>query len=290
MKQPLKADERLARIESNAKRFRALPRATLQHWNKRSIAICGYGPSLLDTWQEVRKCDDVMTSSGAHDFLLSKGIVPTYHVELDPREHKVAFIRGSHPDTHYFVAMHCHPKMIAALVSQKRKVTLYYAFTADDKVRQQQQYARLEGTVGGMFYGRSNVGILDISLANLIGHQNFDLHGMDCCYPEGKMWAGEHTGPQHGMVTIKVEGREFITSNLMMESTDDFFRSVLVMPNVTFNIHGDGLLRARLKLYKQSPHFALSKDWWKPVDFELKKPDFFNGLGNLGFNSWAYDK
>ena len=286
MKQSIEADERLARIESNAKRFR-VPRMRLHPDNNDTLAVCGFSPSLRETWRDA-DCDAVMTCSGAHDFLIERGVIPTYHAELDPREHKVSFVRNSHKGTQYFIAAHCHPKMFATL--KNRDVTMYYAFTADDKQRQKEQCARLEGVGQGMFYGRSNAGMLAISIGRALGYRKFDLHGMDCCYPDGEIWAGKHTGTPHGKVTIKVDGREFITSNLMMESTDDFFRSLLVMPNVTFNIHGDGLLRARLKLYKRDPQLALSKDWWKPVDFELKKPDFFNGLGNLGFNSWAYDK
>ena len=286
MKQPLEADERLARIEANAKRF-PVPRMVLHPDNEDSLAICGFSPSLKYTWRDALRCDAIMTCSGAYDFMVDNGVIPDYHAELDPREHKVAFVRNSHEGTKYFIAAHCHPKMFSTL--KQRDVTMYYAFTMDDKKRQQEQYASLEGISGGMFYGRSNAGILSISIGRALGYRKFDLHGMDCCYPDGEIWAGKHTGTPHGKVTIKVDGRKFITSNLMMESTDDFFRSLLVMPNVTFNIHGDGLLRARLKLYKKDPEFALSKDWWKPVDFELKKPELYLGnIGNLSFASVGY--
>lgn len=263
IRQAIEGDERLARIESNAKRFRSLPRVNRLPDNDLKIAICGYGPSLQETFREIQGCDRVMTTSGAHDFLMARGVCPDYHVELDPREHKI--IRKPCEGTTYLIAAHCHPKMFAAL--RKSRVEMYYAFTSDDKDRQWEQFIRLERGDGGMFNGRSNVGMLAMSLARLRGYRNFELHGMDCCYRGGKVWAGPHSGKKHDIVTIRCDGREYETSALMLTGTDDFFRTLLVMPNTTFTIHGDGLLAARLKIYKRDPELALSPKWWEPVSF-----------------------
>src|SRR6267142_2328196 len=51
---------------------------------KDPIALVCYGPSLNDTWERVRDFKYVMTCSGAHRFLLERGVVPTWHTEVDP--------------------------------------------------------------------------------------------------------------------------------------------------------------------------------------------------------------
>lgn len=272
MKQPLTADERLERIESNAKRFRSLPRLALQPDNDFTLAVCGYGPSLADTWQEAAKCDRIMTTSGAHDFLIGKGVIPHYHAELDPREHKAAFVKNSHPDVTYYIAAHCHPKMLARLTYEGRKVVLYYAVTQDDNARQAAQVMRLEPVYHDVISGHTNVGMLANSIGRVLGHQYFHLHGMDCCFPNGQMWAGPHTGRRQDVVTVRVDGREYLTSPQMMESTDDMIRVFIQMPHVTFVVHGDGLLAARVRLLKRDMAFALSKRWWEPVDFYIREP------------------
>src|SRR6266446_2438816 len=49
------------------------------------IAIVCFGPSLNDTWEKIRDFKYIMTCSGAHKFLIDRGIIPTWHAEVDPR-------------------------------------------------------------------------------------------------------------------------------------------------------------------------------------------------------------
>src|SRR5678816_4695353 len=53
------------------------------------IALVCYGPSLNQTWDEIRDFKYVMTCSGSHRFLIQRGIIPTWHIDVDPREHKM---------------------------------------------------------------------------------------------------------------------------------------------------------------------------------------------------------
>src|SRR5262245_34735320 len=72
------------------------------------MAIVCYGPSLVETWEQIRKFRFVMTCSGAHKFLVDRGVVPTHHVEVDPRAHKVKLIGEPHKDVQYMIASTCH--------------------------------------------------------------------------------------------------------------------------------------------------------------------------------------
>ena len=259
-KTALTADERLARIRSNLRRFGYLPRLPTGVVTG-SVAVCGFGPSLADTRKDVKKCDAVMTTSGAHDFLIGKGIVPTYHVELDPREHKVNFVRNSHPDVTYIINSQCHPKMFEALLPE-RNVWMWHGFT-DDDARNQAMLVDNLSPGGRTMSGGTNVGMRAIVVARELGLTAFELHGMDCSYRGGEQWAGEHYTKKAYPITVEVEGQTFETSEQMLQSTEDFFNTMKSLRGCSFRIHGDGLLEARMRVFMRE-FGARQKASWFP--------------------------
>src|SRR6185295_8886741 len=94
------------------------------------MACVGFGPSLLDTWGHLRNFKYVMSCSGAHKFLVEKGIHPAYHVEVDPREHKVGLIGEPCKETTYLIASACHPKVFDHL--KDFNVVLWHIYDATD--------------------------------------------------------------------------------------------------------------------------------------------------------------
>src|SRR6266853_2973862 len=64
------------------------------HYEKHDepIALVNFGPSLNDTWEQIKNFKYIMTCSGAHKFLVERGIIPTHHIDVDPRPHKVQLI------------------------------------------------------------------------------------------------------------------------------------------------------------------------------------------------------
>jgi hypothetical protein len=53
-----------------------------------------------------------MTCSGAHKFLIDRGIVPTHHIDVDPRPHKVHLIGKPDERVEYLIASTCHPDLL----------------------------------------------------------------------------------------------------------------------------------------------------------------------------------
>lgn len=268
MKVAIGATERLARMRENVRRFRSRckdlrPRPS----HKRTLALCGYGPSLGRTWRDAEKCDDLMTTSGAHDFMLDRGARPRWHVEWDPREHKVEFVRNSRPGITYCIGSHCHPKMFELL--RGRRVIMCHGFTDDDLESQGRLVAELGGA--GLISGGTNVGMRAIVIALALGYRHLELHGFDCCYDGETQWAGRHNGERHNVVRVECNGRIFETSDVMMQSTDDFFLNVRPsLGGARVLIHGDGLLEERAKVFAKDPAKALSAGWWRPVDFVVE--------------------
>lgn len=96
-----------------------------------SIAIVCYGPSLNDTWEEIKKFKYIMTCSGAHKFLIDRGIIPTWHVDLEPREYKVKLLGKPHSDVEYLIASTVHPGYLDALAGYNVKLWHIFANEGD---------------------------------------------------------------------------------------------------------------------------------------------------------------
>src|SRR5436309_2349732 len=71
-------------------------------------AVVCFGPSLNDTWEQVKQFKHVFSCSGSHKFLVDHGIVPNWHVEVDPRAHKTLLIGPPQRETEYLIASTCH--------------------------------------------------------------------------------------------------------------------------------------------------------------------------------------
>lgn len=100
------------------------------------ICVVGYGPTLHQTWPYLKVerrafGAKIVTTSGAHDFLISRGIVPDYHVDIDPREHKAHFTCNPHLDVNYWIGSCCHPVLIDNLIAHKAPVALWHVFNGD---------------------------------------------------------------------------------------------------------------------------------------------------------------
>ena len=68
------------------------------------VACVNFGPSLNDTWEKIRDFKYIITCSGAYKFLIDRGIVPTYHLDVDPRPHKIKLIGTPNPRTEFLIA------------------------------------------------------------------------------------------------------------------------------------------------------------------------------------------
>ena len=249
------------RMKENIAEFSSIPRFKC----RTKMSVCGYGPSLAETYRSINPALPIMTTSGAHDFLLDRGITPTWHIECDPRPHKTFFIEKSHPDVTYLIASVCHPDMFRKLLAKKRNVVMWHAVT---DVYKEQLSALREIEYGAhMVGGGSNAGLRAMLLAYHMGFRDIDCHGIDFSYGnDNKVWAGEHSGQQHYMMEVECNGRIFWSSDTMMNACQDFFELMhsRYMGGCHFILHGEGLLAERVKLAATDKE-AADHDWVKPV-------------------------
>lgn len=202
------------------------------------IAIVCYGPSLRKTWRTVKNFKKIMTCSGAHKFLLERGITPTWHIDLDPREHKTKMLGEPHKEVEYLMASCCHSSMFDRLEGFNVKLWHIYANETDKELPR--TYPRGDW----ILTGGNNVGMRCLVMARLLGYRNFNIFGMDCSFPQhGSHHADVHLNPSARIYETPYDGKMYYCEPVMLDYARNFFHEVEQLPDVTIKMHGEGLLQ-----------------------------------------------
>lgn len=223
--------------------------------NRVALVMC-YGPSLQDTWEMVKEEKafienaDIVSVSGAHDFLIEKGLIPKYHIECDPRRHKGDMITSRHPKVEYLMASVCHPKVVNKV--KGKNLRLWHMNEGDPSL----QILEIEPNAL-LVPGGGSVGLRSIALLYIMGYRRFIIHGMDCSYRDGATHAGHHTGKKTQTVEVRcTDGRKFTTAPVLITYKryfDDIRRNHMGDADkdpskIEVILRGDGLLQHWLKV------------------------------------------
>lgn len=196
--------------------------------------IVGFGPTLRWTWREIN-VRPICTVSGAHDFLIKRGVVPDYHVECDPRPHKAEMLTP-HKDVKYLIASNCHPELFAKLGGFN--VTIWHASESTDTI---DNYVKEHDPDTAMCGFGSNAGFRAMEVMGQLGHWHLPLYGIDCSGSEARMHAGRHSGIRKPLIKVKICGREF-WSTIELASSAEYFGQCLAAFKFDPQPHGDSLL------------------------------------------------
>lgn len=235
---------------------RGLPLIEKVPAHDKRLDVCGFAPSIRQTWKEVQ--GDALTISGAHGLLIENGIIPKYHLEVDPRDDKTPYITPPHPDCTYLFSVTCAPIMFDAVKDYNCVAWINYNTSADlDFIADECE----PGTE--MILGGSTAGLYALVVGYLLGYRDIHVHGMDSSNVDEKQrHAGKHYGkPQKPMkVGIGQDGEEFWTSGQMVSQAREFFNVIDRMKDAHFTLHGHGLLQAMVpeeQKLKQRDHLSL---------------------------------
>lgn len=211
------------------------------------IAVVSYGPSLNDTWQEIADFKYIITCSGAHKFLIERGIIPTYHADVDPRPHKAQLIGTPHKDVQYLIASTCHPAVFDLL--EGYNVKLWHVFdTSEDALR---TLPRGEWAV----MGGCSVGLRTMTLARFLGFTNQHVFGMDGNEGASGKHAAAHPNQPKDYCLTEYKGKEYKTTIAMLEAAKGTWHELDQMPDVSACFHGEGLVQAMALDYVRKPAF-----------------------------------
>jgi len=227
----------------------------LKGHDRTAILVC-YGPSLHDTWENLGE-GDVCTVSGAHDFLIERGIVPKFHMDCDPREHKGIYTSKPHGDVQYYMASCMHPKTIENLLSHD--LTLWHVLTDDLTIEVLRDIEPDSHSIAG----GGSIGLRALCVLFALGYRTFIVHGMDCSFaPDGGQHAAKHFGKPMSESAVRCGERWFKSSLTMVSYARHFFPQMNIMNEhakqlgdapfpdgqyVRYGLAGDGLLQEMVR-------------------------------------------
>lgn len=220
-----------------------------------TVCIVAFGPSLRDTWQEVRNYKHIFTCSGSHKFLLDHGVKPEEfqswtHVECDPRKHKLQLIGQPQHKIRYLLSSVTHPDILDAL--KDYSVILWHIY--DGTRLRDMPCIYPPGEV--IITGGSNVGLRSLVLARVDGFRNMHIIGMDYSFPKSddgvlQQHAADHPKVNKRVIVTEVGGKEFQTTPVMLHYAREFWHEVNCLADCRFTLSGDGLLQEWAKSRKQ---------------------------------------
>lgn len=212
------------------------------------IALVCFGPSLNETWEQIRGFRYIMTCSGAHQFLVSRGVTPTWHVEVDPRAHKTALIGPPCLETDYLIASTCHGAVFDHL--EGFRVKLWHVFDAKEDALRTLPHGEYALT------GGCSVGLRTMTVARFLGFTEQHIFGMDGSRgPSGNHASAHPAQPKHHDQTEYPQGsgRMWETTASMLEAARGTWHELNQMPDVRATFYGDGLVQAMAKDYVPAP-------------------------------------
>ncbi len=202
------------------------------------LTIACYGPSLAFTWTQAKR--PLLTVSGAHDFMIDGGIVPDFHVDIDPREHKAKFVENPHPNIRYLMASVCHPQTWENLLG--RNVEIWHLIDGQrtfDWCKKNDPEAVAVG-------GGTTVGERAVIVGGVLGYRRFEIFGMDCSFASNGRHAGDHPNLDKEEILVRIDGEVFHTTAQLMEAARSMLELILTK-DIEVTFRGYGLMQALVK-------------------------------------------
>lgn len=220
------------------------------------VSIVGSGPSLARNYKDV--VGDVIACNSAHDFLVSKGVIPKFAMIWDANPVMEKILRP-HKDVTYLIASRCHPSVFDLLNGYK--VLVWHALGGDSVERYLIDRKREEPVIAG---GSSSVTRATHVAATMGYRKEMHLFGVDSCYSDGKTHVNGSVIEQKSM-RLLVCGRWFTVAPWMAMQGEDFklIAPIMKKNGVKLSVHGTGLLPylATFLGDVETPDMHIS--WWE---------------------------
>lgn len=209
-----------------------------------AVAVVGFGPSLRETWEEIKGFKNVISCSGSHQFLIARGIIPKWHVAVDPLpKNTVQLIGSPHPDVEYLIASACHQDVFDHL--EKFNVKLWHVFDGTE------DGLRLLPPGEWAVTGGCDVGLRAMTIAAFLGFRNLHVFGMDGCARgvDDVRHAGDHPNGKQKYAKVEHEGKTYWTTPAMLAASQQTLHELEQMPGVRAKFYGEGLTQSLTKGY-----------------------------------------
>lgn len=229
-------EQMLSAIARPIPRLRRITRDDTQ-----ALHIAAYGPSLRDTWQDLKH--PIISMSGATKFLADRGIIPDFHIDMDPRKHKVLTSLPAVKGVTYLVASVCVPEYFDALADHE--VILWHTVSSnwDDECHFVAQHDPDQLVISA----GSTIGLAAIHIGGVLGFKRFEIHGMDASFVNGQRHAGPHAGKVYTESHVWAAGGvKYRTTQIMSNAAAETINTFRTFPIIGV-FHGNGLTQALIR-------------------------------------------
>lgn len=232
------------------------------------LAIVGSGPSLKDTWEDLKHWPgEIYALNAAHDFLVERGVIPTAAIAIEGGKAICKYFEKPHEDVYYLLSSACHPKLYKQLRNQKLAMfhlameSTFKAFDqwlnptkalSDVVQKNRSDFVR----DSAMISGGSTVLTRTLCVGALLGHRDFHFFGCDSSFFEAesqkthendKYGPGWGTYPSNHHIDLPIDGVVYKTSPQLLSQVlylkqmmdGDFAKE----GGFTFSCYGDSLLQ-----------------------------------------------
>lgn len=208
---------------------------------ERPIAICGSGPSLSDTLEQIRAMQKrgtfILALNGVGKYLSQQGIKPDALAMVDPRPDNADFVEEAWaPEA--WLASQCAPAVVAKAESVGMRVVLWHPGVPGIK-------AHIPAVDTVRMGGGYTIGLCAMSCAFVEGFRELHLFGFDSSHREEKGHAfRQDRNADDELVDAVIDSRLFTCSTTMAAQASLFleFSSHLLNDGCELHVHGEGLL------------------------------------------------
>jgi hypothetical protein len=227
-----------------------------------------------------------MTCSGSIKFLWERGFRPEqfkawYHLDVDPREHKIELIGKPHRGIIYMPASACHPNYFKHLKGYD--VRMWHVFSDGEeamRILPQNEWALLGG---------SSIGLRTLTMSRFLGYRNMVIFGMDGSISDKYgTHSAKHPNAPPSYVETEINGKVFKTTPSMLSVAKGVMHEFDEMIDVKFQFRGEGIVQELMKNYVRKPAtsslIAVNKpilitDEYKKLMIKYHKDTLHYGVG-----------
>lgn len=267
---PVHRDTILAQVEGNAKR-RDVPNLPTREYTPKTMVYVGGGPSLRHFLDDIRaKCEsdkyDVVTSNKTCSWLISKGIIPNYHLFVDPTQKKLKDLAYDEP-VELILGLQCHPDLFERAKAKGVKTWKFLAASITNADGRTDREAAAdacypEDPVMLGIGGGSMCGTRMIYFAAARGYRRLEFYGVDGSI---EMKDAPGTNPQQaincyayfkprGENIIETEagnGRKFYSTITLARQGEELVQLLDILPGIDLEFYGDTLMANQYALYRE---------------------------------------
>jgi 2-polyprenyl-3-methyl-5-hydroxy-6-metoxy-1,4-benzoquinol methylase len=243
-------DEMVRNIRENV--HRGYVEAKPHQRQKARLLMLGGGPSLADSWDEIREKREagakLVTINGTYNECLARGLRPSAQVVCDAREFNKRFLEPVIPDCRYMLASQCHPSMFEGIPPEQ--VLLWHAVVSNDLGDILDEEYSKDDRVWYPVPGGSTAMLRAFPLFLMLGFNEFEVYGFDSCLGYGDVHHAYSQPENDGQSVVKVTcgNRVFRCHPWMVSQAQEFCDEVrLLGDEVRLVVHGDGLIAHIIK-------------------------------------------